>query len=232
MPRLKSRANSAYGGFYFRDPQINNGPPLQDWSFSSLVNKVVAQRAANPRFGLPTDPNIVADQVDEANAIRCQSLGPAVSAQFVMEGGPATAPSFPQTAGSPRPRLLAAAALVSKLNAGKGLLIEWEEQGFQSVTPEAAAARAKVCVDCPKNNPGHFTKWFTVPVVNHFMKLAGKMNERKLTTSDDEKLGTCEACLCPMRGKVWVPMDLIKKHTPDGVEQQLDPRCWLLKPNA
>jgi len=39
----------------------------------------------------------------------------------------------------------------------------------------------------------------------------------------------CEACLCPMKAKVHVPIHHIKKHMKPEVQAKLDLRCWITK---
>jgi hypothetical protein len=104
MPKLIQR-NSGYGGFFFRDPQINGDGKLQDWAFNTLVNRVIEQRQRNARFGLSTDKTTVENQVDEYNALRCLALGPTVAGQYVTSSGPITVHSPPPSSpGSVRPQ--------------------------------------------------------------------------------------------------------------------------------
>ena len=49
-----------------------------------------------------------------------------------------------------------------------------------------------------------------------------------LTTPHDSKLGVCKACDCPMRLKVFVPLDKIVGHMLPEAKAALDPTCWIL----
>ena len=61
------------------------------------------------------------------------------------------------------------------------------------------------------------------------MGLMEILKDQKLQTSLDPYLGICEACECPMRAKVWSPVDVILKHIQPEEVEKLDPGCWILK---
>jgi len=224
MVRMKSRTQFPPHGWLFIDSPISD-QPLGDlsWDFERLCQQVQAQRVANPRFKLNTDLNHIREEVDNFNALRMQSIR---GADIYVTADTGNAPNFPQP--QRQARLRAAAGAVKKLKAGLGLIEAWEAAGYPAVTPEQATMRAAVCATCPKNELGHYTRWFTVPASEHIMKRAAKLREMKLTTPLDDQLGTCAACLCVMTAKVHVPIDFIKEHQVEGVAEELDPRCWIL----
>ena len=49
-----------------------------------------------------------------------------------------------------------------------------------------------------------------------------------LATAVDDQLGSCTACICPLKLKVHCPADYIQAHLKPAVKAQLDPRCWML----
>ena len=57
----------------FVDASIDS-TPLQDWSFTNLVNTVIGRRARNPRFVLAKDFETVANEVDFQNAMRMRVI--------------------------------------------------------------------------------------------------------------------------------------------------------------
>ena len=112
--------------------------------------------------------------------------------------------------------------------AGAALLMDWEQSKQPPVGPEVSAARAAVCVQCPKNTPGDFTSWFTKPVAEMLRSKLARLHAMNLTTPDDDRLHVCEVCLCPLKLKVHTPLDLIEKHMKPATKAELPPACWIL----
>lgn len=121
-----------------------------------------------------------------------------------------------------------AVAAVKKMASGAALLFEWQESGQAPVDSELSAKRASICVDCPKNDQGGFTKYFTASVSENIRKRFQKLHDMKLTTPSDAVLGVCSACLCPLKLKVHTPLDLIVKRMKPEVRADLAPQCWIL----
>lgn len=94
---------------------------------------------------------------------------------------------------------------------------------------ELAESRAGICSDCPQNSPKTWKDFFNVSAQAFMQGQLEKKNEMKLETSIDDKLGVCQACLCPMKLKVWTPLKHILAKMPADVKPRLDPRCWILK---
>lgn len=223
MIRLRSRTQCAVNGFWFTQPETSFHK--QFWDFEQMCREVQAMRAANPRFNLATDMTSIRDEADMQNAVRMQKIRGAESYISVDSGPPP--PNFTQP--QRRARLLDAAVAVRRLKAGTAALAEWLGEGGQPVAPELAEGRAVICATCPQNTLGDFTRWFTVPASEGIRKLVEARTDLKLATSQDDKLGVCEACLCPLKLKVHVPMANIEKHLTEDVRTRLDPRCWMLK---
>jgi hypothetical protein len=232
MAKLKTRTQ-CYGGFYFRDPQINTTAQLHDWAFNTLCVAVQRQRAANARFGLSTDMGAIENEVESQNVARLMALGSRVSDQYVMEGG-VSPPSF-QPAASPRPHLSAVAGQVAKVIKNSGVLVDWLGSGGKPVEREIAESRAKVCLDCPRNQVGDLPKWFLIPAVNAIQRALEMRNDLKLDTPHDGQLGVCDVCLCSNRLKIWTPIEHIKGKSSDEVLSELrkvvNPAggCWITK---
>lgn len=234
MARLKSRLQ-CYGGFYFRDPQINTKEALQDWAFNTLVNRIIAQRQANPRFGLSTDQATVENELEQQNVQRLMSLrNQGVNSQFIVEeGGPASAVPFqPAAAGSPQPRLAVAAGKVAKVIRNAAVLTDWLGSGGAPVSQEVAEGRAAVCVACPKNLFGDYARWFMVPAANAIRRALEARQDLKLATPFDDRLGVCDVCLCVNKLKCWTPLEHIRdKSAPEVIAElaTVSPQCWVSK---
>jgi len=126
-----------------------------------------------------------------------------------------------------------AVAVVRKMASGASLLMEWEEAGLPHVEQAQAESRAAICVKCPKNEKGKaLTDIFTVPVANMIKKKMERLDGMNLRTSHDSELATCQACLCPMRTKVWITTDLVLKRLKPDQKAELqpeNPKCWILQ---
>lgn len=230
-PRLLSRDKWIPYGFRFQQPEINWIAP-RNISFDSLVRSIIAARLANPvqmaKHGWSTDYNHVAREADEFNARLCQSHG---WKEYIMQSSHPVDPKFhPLNQSAVLQSLRDAAARAKELVQGAKTLVEWIDSGDSPVPQELAERRAAVCLQCPKNEPGDFTKWFTTPAAELIRRQVLRSQARSMTTAHDEKLNLCTACHCPLKLKVHVPIEWITKRLTDqqkaGLAQGKD--CWIL----
>lgn len=181
-------------------------------------------RLSNPRFNLPTDLGQIEAEVDTSNAMRVAKI-PNSDEYIMSDQAPAPKLPAPKTLG----QLQSVAGAVSKVERGIETILDFEVSGGKPVEYEQAWKRAVICVSCPKNGKGDFTRWFTVPASERIRKHIEVKNQRGLTTPVDNSLGVCEACLCPLKLKVHFPTDFIVKHMDSTTLNALDPRCWILE---
>lgn len=220
--RLRNRRNSPINGFQFREPKT--GALLTSWGFDDLVGQVRQHRSQNPRFNLTTDKNAVETEVDEQNAMRMLAIRGA-EAFITMDEV-----YVPKTIAPRRRSVFASVAGgVNKLAAGMSVLHDWLGEGGQAVPREQSARRAAVCANCPKNEPGDWTRFFTEEASETIRRQLAIKNDMALTTPDDEKLQVCGACLCPLKLKVHTPLMHIIKHMSAKVKGELHGECWILK---
>ena len=225
MAHLKSRTECPPSGFKYRQPET--GWSTEAWDFNTVVAAVVNHRRANVRLSLNPAPAVVAEDVDVQNAARCLSMkGADGFVVFEPMGGESTFPKF-----SPLRRLAGAAAGFvqggSKLKSGVQLLYEWLGEGAETVPAEQSEMRAAVCVQCPLNQPGDWTRHFTGPISERIRITLEVRKEMKIETKFDDKLGVCSACACPLKLKVHVPMEFILAHQLEVVKTALAENCWM-----
>lgn len=226
MTDFNRHAFPAGGGWKFRQPQTNWINPYAMVGFDASVKAIIQHRKANKaitvKHNLSTDYDEVAAELEGFNRLR---LG-------IPDPGN---PSFFQRSRSRLPSEGAAAAgnnwfrRFSRLGTGVTTIGALIASGKKPVEEPVAEQRAAICVACPKNIQGDFFSIFTKPIAMLIRSQIEDKRVRKLRTSLDDKLGTCDACGCPMELKVHFPLDIIREHIKKPELDQLDPSCWILR---
>lgn len=221
--RVRNRHVTAVGGWKYFQPQT--GMSFNEWDFKLICQKVQQHRKSNPRFGLSTNLVDVENDVDEANALRMLSMPGAESyvetvGSTIPKFRPPSNPSSPNVADASE-RLIGGAKIVAEMFGPQG-----------PVSPELANKRASICSECPLNEKGDWTRWFTVPASAIVRQMLEVVHNMKLSTPYDDKLVFCSACSCPLKGKVWAPLEHIKAHTPQESLDRVDPKCWIRNNDA
>lgn len=203
-------------------------------SFMECVAWEQRFRLKNPAIveknGLSLETRDIEDWIDEHNALRLLASG---HSSFVDVGvANASLHAASSYSGSdPAQKKTGWQSVVgvsNRLASGAALLVDWLGSNKKPVERAVAEKRALVCVDCPKNDGGDFTKYFTVPVANQVRALLSLKHDLDLRTPYDDKLTVCSGCDCPLPLKVWVPGDLVRQRTTEDTRKRLDPRCWAL----
>lgn len=119
-------------------------------------------------------------------------------------------------------------SIIKDYTAGIGTLIEWFGRSCTTVDKDVATARALICEGCPKNKMVGWKLQFgdyaqTITGLRSWLLHKGKV------TKSDKMLGVCEVCNCPMKVKVWVPIDIIRNHMDGDTMKELPERCWITK---
>lgn len=235
MQRLKSRSKQIPNGFTYRMPAIR-------WdsrkvlgmhpSFDTLVSAVISARRANPHQAAEQkwslDRNVVGDEVEAYNVKVCLSMG---WTSYLTDIGGGAPPPFQSTVSPHDQSLLDAAAVKARqIFTGVQAITVWQKEGAKAVPGQQSESRAAVCVACPLNGQGDFSKWFTAPAAAAIRRQVEWSTGQNLRTSHDDKLNICEACLCAMRLKVHVPLKYIKMGLTDAVigELRKGNNCWII----
>jgi hypothetical protein len=233
--RLKSRVMQIPNGFRWVQSEVNWNSVQAVGKFPSwetLIRAVIAMRLANQhqmvKHGWSVDVETVAAEVDAYNAKVCMEHG---WNKYITggSGGSLRRPPLVPVTEERAKQLGVVAGKARKIWAGVRTLNGWLDSGEGAVLEEVSLARAKVCLACPMNGRGDFTKWFTVPAADAIKRQMERLGERKLTSPAG--LGVCEACLCPLAIKVWTPMKFIRPYLSDEVVDALrkGKDCWVLK---
>lgn len=226
MLRVKNRRVAAVGGWQHTEPQtgwsLAKNAPHAIWDLDLSADELIRHRLANPRFKLPTDKPTVMNELEHENALRMMSIP---GQEIYVDTTQATDPKHRPPLNPSSPNVVAAS---ERMIGGAKIALEMFGQKGP-VSRDLAEKRAAVCVDCPANDKGDWTRWFTVPAAGIVRQMLSVVTGMKLKTSFDDRLVFCTACSCPLKSKVWAPLDHIKSHTPQEAIDHLDPRCWILK---
>lgn len=219
--RLKDRQRQIPNGYAYRQPETNWSAPRYA-SFSTIVQSLMMHRKANPflaeKHGWRVDEDGVADDVEQYNVRICQQMG---WYEYLMGGD---GQAVPKTQAQP-----SLPVRLGNVVGGAEILVDWISSGGEAVGAELAHQRAAVCASCPLNKSGDLLSFFTKPVSEVIRKLQSRRLEWKLETPYDDKLGVCQACQCPLKLKVWMPIGRIKQKLSPEVMSALDKNCWIHK---
>lgn len=104
---------------------------------------------------------------------------------------------------------------------GALVIDEWLGNGGVVISQEDAQRRANTCLECKHNKPGPFLPFAIAAHIHRKLEIKKHL---ELEVSGEEDLKTCEKCDCPLRLKLWIPMqDLLRG---DGRERLKDFPAW------
>lgn len=222
MP-LKTREGFPPGGWQYFQPETGWRPPypLAD-TFNQTVDRIIKHRQSNPRFNLPTDWEIVSNQLDVFTCARLRNnpqYCDGVKKNYLRP--PAIQSSSRRNAGLAGVRALAG---------GARILTDWLGSGARPVEREQAQARANICLSCPNNTKGGFlVSKITKSVAMAVREQLKLKHEMDMTLEKENQLETCSICLCNLRLKPWVPTETLKEHTSQEVLKEFPEWCWVKK---
>jgi len=231
MARLRNPNKQIPGGLKFRQPETgwDSTKALAPMpSLRALAQALIDHRKANGHLaklhGWKMSLEEVEFELDQYNAKICIDHGwkDFVATNVGEVIPPKSLPSLQQMAHN-------VAQGVAAARVGAQTLASWFGEGGRPVEKAEGERRASICATCPQNGRGDWTRWFTTPVSNLIRRQIEFGQSINLSTSVDPQLGVCEACQCPLRLKVWVPMQHILKETTEETKKKLDARCWITK---
>jgi len=222
--KLKSRDKFIPGEFQAIHPEAGQTAPWKG-SFSEIVRKELDFRSRNPALveknGWSLDPDDVADDIDRYNAHRMVAAG---YLNFVDLEGESPVQKKTGLMG----KLRNAANAVGNIKTALAIYRDLFGPDGKVIAKEEAERRASVCVACPKNDvTGGLTKYFVKETARELMLVAGMLKDMDVSTSLDDKLGVCQACECPLRAKIFVRNDILKKHIKSDQVAKLHESCWI-----
>lgn len=226
MP-LRSTNTFPPGGFLYTEKttgfKVNGMMP-----FGTVVSELVRHREANhlPR----ATREEASEDIQEFN---CKRLGN--DARYCTNGQKknSTEASLSISPGHLKNRVLHALKDASKIGKGMEILSDWVGEGMRPVTSALSQSRATACIAgnagtvCPFNKPG---SRLTESIAEQIKIQMEKKSEIKVSVEGEEKLHTCQLCLCHLPLKIHVPLKTILNRTPDAMLESFKenaPWCWM-----
>lgn len=234
-PRLRSRSLSIPNGYRFYLPEIKwdsrkavGLQPSFDKLVSALESAIKANKVKAQAHNWPQTRVDLEDWVDSFNAALCARMG----WDEYIQSDPGT--TIPKASAPHRQAALAslnaAAARAKELVRGAVTLNEFLDSGETPVSQLKSLSRAQVCAPCVLNRRGQWSDWFVQSAAEYIKRQIEKAQSRGLKTDQDDNLGLCAACNCPLTLKVHIPIEWVVKRLS---AEQLDklrenPKCWIL----
>ena len=119
-------------------------------------------------------------------------------------------------------------SLFKDYTVGIDTLIEWFGRACATVDNDVAEKRAETCAPCPNNKMVGWQLTFG-RYAQVIMGIRAWLRHKGKITKLDGQLGVCDVCSCPMRVKVWVPIDVIRNNMDADTVKKLHPKCWITK---
>lgn len=108
---------------------------------------------------------------------------------------------------------------------GTQVLFDWFLNGKQKVAQELADNRARTCSTCYANvEPAGCSSCSQGKLRELAEKVVGGDS-----TPHDQYLKSCAYCACQLRAKIWLPVDVLRRHTPEEELKRMPEHCWLVK---
>jgi hypothetical protein len=114
----------------------------------------------------------------------------------------------------------------SRMIHGVRVLSDWIGDGGIVVAQEDAQKRADVCISCPLNQKSNTVSDKVAANIKRQRELKSQL---ELRVTGEKSLYTCQACLCNLPLKVWIPTQNLKLGENKETLSKYDANCWMRK---
>jgi len=109
---------------------------------------------------------------------------------------------------------------------GGRVLADWIGNGGIAVDKLVAQERTTVCLTCVHNQPG----WpLTETVASAIKEQVELKNALELRVAGERGLHTCSICECPLKLKIWLPIEAVTKYQNGDAIRKFPAHCWIRK---
>lgn len=115
---------------------------------------------------------------------------------------------------------------VKSIDRGIEVITDWLGEGGETVSQELAQKRALICMQCPMNRPGSMMVEAVASAIRRHIEVKNDLGVR---VSGEENLHECAICLCCLKLKVHVPIEVIRRHMFENEEEKFleaNAECW------
>jgi len=235
------RAWPPKGGWIYTETATGwKAPSPKSDNFDRTVDKIIAHRFANRAYKLSVDRTEVEHDLMHQTALRILTDAPEHAADWIVagdddgkkkllmqpeQGARGEAVVARARSGNMLERILARVRGISR---GASTLADWLGDGASPVSVMVADKRSKTCASCPLNRPEKdWVDTLTESIAEAIRKQTIVKNALGLCTSHEDKLGFCDACGCPLRLKVFMPIETIRARMDSQSVDDLHPSCWI-----
>lgn len=113
---------------------------------------------------------------------------------------------------------------VRHYNDGLRILKDWWVDGTHPVDIDEAQRRADICLGCPLNQSGSAVVEAVARAIKEQVDLK---NSLQLRVKGEKSLKTCQACLCYLRLKIWLPLENLIRYADEEEMNRYHPKCWM-----
>lgn len=210
------------GGIRFLEPETKRKWKETSASFDMVTAQIIEHRRANRSLAHKSvDPVQVAAELDTYNAVFCQRMG---WIEYVQHDPPG-----PMGKGRPPQRAAPVASRAGVKHAVDGAFALADLFGPKEKPVEKPLAewRAFICRHCPQNVTQGWQERFTDAAGRIVRRMLSFAKDASLVTEHDAQIGACAACKCPLKLKVWAPLDFILEKTGEDVLERMPETCWI-----
>lgn len=115
---------------------------------------------------------------------------------------------------------------VKSIDRGVEVITDWLGDGGAVVDQAVAQRRADICMSCPMNRDGSKMVEAVAAAIKRHVEVK---NELGVTVKGEENLKECAICLCCLKLKVHVPIEVVRRHMFDGEDEKFlsaNAACW------
>lgn len=105
---------------------------------------------------------------------------------------------------------------------GTKTLVDWFLHGGKRVSKPEAEERTKVCASCAHNKEPEGCSGCAKNAIHDLVEKV--VGGEKI--AGEHLLKGCAVCGCSLRAKVWIPLDIIQKHTTPERNALFPEWCW------
>lgn len=107
---------------------------------------------------------------------------------------------------------------------GTRVLANWFMSGRERVSNDEVDRRTGICVNCPHNKQPEGCTSCNMPALTDLVNSIVGGQDRP----GDSNLRGCEICMCSLRAKTRIPLQILRKNTSEDQLKKFPSYCWMV----